>query len=405
MLPSGRSSSRSSRPMTGESASSCASTIWMLAALELGEVEQVVDGDLVLDDAEDRAGRADHLVDRELAEELLVLRVVDAGDRARDVEPHLRDLAGGEVHGVVAGDGGHHVGAAHAGLRLVSALAAVVGDDDAAQLVGDLARAGRVLLDDDDLVPGGEQLLGQVVADVAAADDHDVHRYSPPSLAVARLDDVRFARLFLGNVQRGLGRFGRRAGGGAPCSGLSGGWLDEAVRRLGSLERGHHEGVAEDDRATDRLEAEGAVRLAAERVVDLGDHARRAERVLGQLGGQSVAVVALGQRHDDVGLLGAGARMMSSSVPLPRTVSPPKPGGSRLKARGLMSMTVTFSPRCVELRGDAGSDAAAADDDDPHGVCASSFVSARRHQTGAVELRMTYGTVRPASHCPPNRFL
>ena len=34
-------------------------------------------------------------------------------------------------------------------------------------------------------------------------------------------------------------------------------------------------------------------------------------------------------------------------------------------------------------------DATATDDDHPHGVWASSFVSARRHHTGAVELRMT----------------
>src|SRR5918996_3277573 len=52
-----------------------------LAALQLGQVEEVMDRDLVLDDAEDRARRAHRLVDRELPEELLVLRVVDAGDR------------------------------------------------------------------------------------------------------------------------------------------------------------------------------------------------------------------------------------------------------------------------------------------------------------------------------------
>ena len=31
---------------------------------------------------------------------------------------------------------------------------------------------------------------------------------------------------------------------------------------------------------------------------------------------------------------------MSSSVPLPRTLSPPKPGGRRLKARGLLDSTL-----------------------------------------------------------------
>ena len=43
----------------------------------------------------------------------------------------------------------------------------------------------------------------------------------------------------------------------------------------------------------------------------------------------------------------------------------------------------------IKLGGNPRSDAAAADDDDPHELLASSFVSARRHQTGAVELRMT----------------
>ena len=87
---------------------------------------------------------------------------------------------------------------------------------------------------------------------------------------------------------------------------LGGGGLHEPVRRLRALQRGDDERIAEDDGAADGLEPSGAVRLAAERVVDLGDHARRAERVLGQLSRQRVAVVALGERHDEVGLLGAG---------------------------------------------------------------------------------------------------
>mgnify|MGYP003295004641 CR=1 FL=1 len=59
----------------------------------------------------------------------------------------------------------------------------------------------------------------------------------------------------------------------------------------------------------------------------------------------------------------------------------------------------------IQLGGSAGANATAAHDDDPHDVSASSSVSARRHHTGAVELRITYGTVRPASHWPPKRFL
>ena len=82
--------------------------------------------------------------------------------------------------------------------------------------------------------------------------------------------------------------------------------LDEAVRGLGALDRRGDQSVAEDDRSADRLEPEGAVRVAPQRVVDLGDHARHVEPMLGELRGQGIAVIALGQGHDDVGLLGAG---------------------------------------------------------------------------------------------------
>src|SRR5439155_16771336 len=59
----------------------------------------------------------------------------------------------------------------------------------------------------------------------------------------------------------------------------------------------------------------------------------------------------------------------------------------------------------VQLHGRPGADTSASNDEHPHGVRARSSVSTRRHQTGAMELRITYGTVRPASHAPPNRFL
>jgi hypothetical protein len=44
-------------------------------------VEQLVDRDVLLDRAEDHARRGDELVDPELLEQRLVLRVVDPGDR------------------------------------------------------------------------------------------------------------------------------------------------------------------------------------------------------------------------------------------------------------------------------------------------------------------------------------
>ena len=114
-----------------------------LALAEGRQVEQLVDRDVLLDRAQDHPGRADQLVDAEVPEERLVLGVVDAGDRPRHVEVVLGHLADDEVVLVVAGHGGHDVGAVAAGLAEVLALAAVVGDDDRADLVGDLARARR----------------------------------------------------------------------------------------------------------------------------------------------------------------------------------------------------------------------------------------------------------------------
>ena len=67
-------------------------------------------------------------------------------------------------------------GAVGAGLRQVLALAAVAREHDGADLVRDLARPRAVLLEEHQLVTSGEQLLGQVVADLAAADDDDVHQ-------------------------------------------------------------------------------------------------------------------------------------------------------------------------------------------------------------------------------------
>ena len=95
---------------------------------------------LLLDVRHDGRRGADGDVDFELAEDLLVLGIVDARDGAGDVEALLGDLAGDEVVFVVAGDGEQHVGARRAGLLEHGGLAAVALEHDVAQLVGDLLR-------------------------------------------------------------------------------------------------------------------------------------------------------------------------------------------------------------------------------------------------------------------------
>src|SRR5712671_2913008 len=146
-----------------------------LALAEGGEVEQLVDRNVLLDRAEDHSGRADQLVHPEVLEQLLVLRVVDPGDGPRDVEMMLCHLADDEVVLVVARHGGDDVSAVAAGLPEVLALAAIVGNDDGTDLVGDLTRPLKLLLHEHDLMAGLDELLGQVIADLAAADDQYEH--------------------------------------------------------------------------------------------------------------------------------------------------------------------------------------------------------------------------------------
>ena len=111
--------------------------------------------------------------------------------------------------------------------------------------------------------------------------------------------------------------------------------------------------------------------------------------MLGQLRGEGVAVVALRQRHDDVRLVGARA----PHDVLIGAVAPDRLAFEALRkaAEGPRADVHDRDrlPALVELGRDARAYPSTANDDDPHGVCASSFVSARRHQTAAVELRMT----------------
>lgn len=127
--------------------------------------------------------------------------------------------------------------------------------------------------------------------------------------------------------------------------------------------------------------------------------------MLAKLRRQSVAVVAFRKRHQEVGKIGSGA---TQDVLVAAAAAHGDPGkGARQATEGTL-VDVDHSyvlAALIQLGGGSSADAPTADDDDPHGVCASSSVSTRRHQTGAVELRITYGTVRPASQPPPKRFL
>ena len=88
-----------------------------------------------------------------------------------------------------------------------------------------------------------------------------------------------------------------------------------------------------------------------------------AERLGGELGRHDVAVVALGQGQEEVGVLGPGPdAATSSSVPSPRTALPANVVGSRSKADGRQVDDDDLVAGPVERLGDGSADAAAADD-------------------------------------------
>ena len=91
------------------------------------------------------------------------------------------------------------------------------------------------------------------------------------------------------------------------------GWPTARGARVTSVAPGHggpaHEapdGVDHHHRPVQRVDAQRGVGLGPDRVVDLADDVLDAERLGRQLGGQDVAVVAVGERQEPVGAFGAG---------------------------------------------------------------------------------------------------
>ena len=138
-------------------------------------MQQLVDRDVLLDRGECHARGADDLVHAQVAEQLLVLGVVDARDGARHVEVMLGHLAHDEVVLVVTGHRGHDAGTVcPASARCLpsqpSLLSTMLPSSSA------ICRARpAILLEDHQLVTGLQQLLGEEVADLPASDDDDVH--------------------------------------------------------------------------------------------------------------------------------------------------------------------------------------------------------------------------------------
>src|SRR5436190_3181075 len=146
--------------------------------LEREQVHQAVARHLVLDEPQDEVGGAHRRLDAQQLEVLQVPRVVDAGDDALDEVLLLGHLAHEDVVLVVARHRDHEVGALdarpleHPQLRRVAVLHRVL------ELLLDDQVAAPVALDERDLLALVDELAGQVPADLASADDQDVHQLS-----------------------------------------------------------------------------------------------------------------------------------------------------------------------------------------------------------------------------------
>ena len=185
-----------------------------LLLLQVEQVDQPVLGHLVLEQAQDQVGGRDRGLDPEQVEVGLVARVVDPGDDPLDHVLLFGDLADQHVVLVVAGHRDHHVGALDAGPLEHPELGGVAVGDVVLELLLDRQVAAAVALDHRHLVLLFEQLAGQVPADLAGADDDDVHglRRLLGAVGAARRRGLSLAHGGLEHVDRDPGRADRAAG-------------------------------------------------------------------------------------------------------------------------------------------------------------------------------------------------
>src|SRR5207302_1291542 len=120
-------------------------------------------------------GRAHRLVDPEHLEGHFVLGVVDPRDDALDLELPLGHLTAHEVVLVIPGHRRQQIRAGRSGLLEGAHLAPIPEKGRIAELLLQQLISPPLLLDDRDLQAGRHQGLGEVISDLAPADDDDIH--------------------------------------------------------------------------------------------------------------------------------------------------------------------------------------------------------------------------------------
>ena len=250
------------------------------------------------------------------------------------------------------------------------------------------ARA-RVLLHEGHLVARFDQLLGQVVPDLAAADDEHEHRLRPPRSRSRRRRRCRRSRV---GADGARGRPARGAAGRRRDPGQAGRRQPEVARDGVAIRLVRHSVAMPSSR----------VRLGPDRVVDLGHDPPAPSASTASCAAMMLRLSPSVRARNRSASSAPARRSTSSSVPSPRMA---RARGSRRQAverrgRDVEDDDLVAGP--VEARPAARADAAAADDDDFH-AC-SSGIGSRTTQTAHGAFCRMYGMVRPMAKSPPNRL-
>ena len=124
--------------------------------------------------------------------------------------------------------------------------------------------------------------------------------------------------------------------------------------------------MVEDGGGVDDVDAELAVDVGAFGVVDAGDDAEGVVDVFGDLGGHGVAVVAVGEGEEDVGLGDAGGVLdfevfasAEDGVAAEVVIEPVEGGGVNVDDGDVVAFVIEFA-------GEGGAESSAAHDHDAH---------------------------------------
>ena len=131
--------------------------------------------DRLLDQPQNIVRLAHGHISAKALEQELVLWIVDPGDGLGDLELVFRHLADHEVVLVFPGHCHEHVCACRTGRRQHRGFGAVAFEHDGPEALRVNVDLCAVLFDQQDLVSFPQERFGKVIADLAAADDDDIH--------------------------------------------------------------------------------------------------------------------------------------------------------------------------------------------------------------------------------------